>query len=178
LKKKLTHNNRVGILGGTFDPPHSGHLHISKIIIKELKLKSLTWIITKQNPFKKKPYLSESKRIILSKKILAKEKKIFVKIQDNNLQSKSTFDLLYYLKKKNKSLNFYFIIGSDNLIQFHKWKNWKKISSLAKIVVFPRSGYILKAFKSVAAKKLKKEDLIHINAKKINISSSLIRKYW
>ena len=178
MKKKLLYNNKVGILGGTFDPPHSGHLHISKIAIKKLKLKSLTWIITKQNPYKKKPYLSESKRIMLSKKILIKEKKIFVKLQDNTVKSTSTFDLLTYLKKKNRRLNFYFIIGSDNLIQFHKWKNWNKIPDLAKIVVFARSKYILKAFKSVAAKKLKKKDWIYINAKKVNISSSLVRKYW
>ena len=64
-KKKIT---RVGVLGGTFDPPHKGHLHISKIAIKKFKLKKLMWIVTKKNPLKKKPYLNIEMRIKLSKK--------------------------------------------------------------------------------------------------------------
>jgi len=70
---------KIGVLGGTFDPPHIGHLHISKIAIKKLKLEKLIWSITKKNPFKKKPYLSISKRIELSKKLDIKEKKIHIK---------------------------------------------------------------------------------------------------
>ena len=66
-------------------------------------------------------------------------------------------------------------MGSDNLIKFHKWKNWKKIPKLAKIVVFPRKKH---SHKSIATNNLNKKDLIYINSKKINISSSLIRKFW
>ena len=77
LKKKL---NKVGILGGTFDPPHIGHLYISKVALKKLKLKKLIWIITKKNPLKQKPYLSSKTRIKLSKYITKKEKKNFCKI--------------------------------------------------------------------------------------------------
>ena len=69
----------------------------------------------------------------------------------------------------------FFLIGADNLTKFHKWYNWKKIPRLAKIVVFPRKNYNIK---SIAAKKLDKKDLIYIRSKKINISSSLIRKFW
>ena len=69
----------------------------------------------------------------------------------------------------------FFLIGADNLTTFHKWYNWKKIPGLAKIVVFPRKNYHTK---SIATKKLDKKDLIYIRSKKINISSSLIRKFW
>ena len=68
-------------------------------------------------------------------------------------------------------------MGADNLLKFHKWKNWKKIPEFAKIVVFARPNYSTKALNSIAAKKLKKNDWIYINYKKINISSSLIRKF-
>jgi len=79
--QKLSKKNyaKIGILGGTFDPPHKGHLYISKFALKKLKLSKLIWIVTKKNPLKRKPYLSTKKRIKLSKKITKNEKKIFVK---------------------------------------------------------------------------------------------------
>ena len=178
--QKLSKKNytKIGILGGTFDPPHKGHLYISKIALKKLKLNKLIWIVTKKNPLKKKPYLSAKVRINLSKKITRKEKKIFVKYYDDKIKSINTFNLLNYIKKKNKKTKLFFLIGADNLAKFHKWKNWKKIPKLAKIAVFPRRNYSIKSLNSIASKKLSKKDLIYINSKKINISSSLIRKFW
>ena len=101
MKKKIKQiYNKVGILGGTFDPPHIGHLHISKIALKKLKLKKIIWIIAKQNPLKEKPYLSVDIRIKLSKDIIKNQKKISIKYQDDIIKSKNTFELLKYLKKK------------------------------------------------------------------------------
>ena len=174
-KKKIT---RVGVLGGTFDPPHKGHLHISKIAIKKFKLKKLMWIVTKKNPLKKKPYLNIEMRIKLSKKITKKEKKIFVQYLDDKVKSNTTFDMLKYIKKKNQKIKLYFLIGADNLIKFHKWKHWAKIPNLAKVVIFARQNFSTKLINSIVSKRLDKKDWIYINSKKINISSSLIRKFW
>ena len=178
--QKLSKKNyaKIGILGGTFDPPHKGHLYISKFALKKLKLSKLIWIVTKKNPLKKKPYLSTKVRINLSKKMIGKEKKIFVKYYDDKIKSINTFNLLNYIKKKNQKSKLFFLIGADNLAKFHKWKNWRKIPKLAKIAVFPRQNYSIKSLNSIASKKLSKKDLIYINSKKINISSSLIRKFW
>ena len=99
LKKSY---NKIGILGGTFDPPHVGHMHISKIAIKKFKLKKIIWLITKQNPLKRKPYLSTKLRIKLSKNITKNNKKIFVQFLDAKIKSKSTYDLLFYIKKREK----------------------------------------------------------------------------
>ena len=170
-------SKKVGILGGTFDPPHIGHLNISEIALKKFNLDKVIWLVTKQNPLKEKTYLSADSRIKLSKNILKNHKKISVKFMDRRIKSRSTFDLLYFLKKKNKKTKFFFLIGADNLINFHKWKKWKHIPLLAKIVVFARPNYSTKALKSIASKKLNKNDWIYINSKKINISSSLIRKF-
>jgi len=179
LQKSLKKNyNKIGILGGTFDPPHKGHLHISKIALKKLKLKKLMWVVTKKNPLKQKPYLSTKERINLSKKMTKKEKKIFVRYFDDKIKSINTFNLLKYIKKKNQKTKLFFLIGADNLAKFHKWSNWKKIPKLAKIAVFPRQNYSINLFNSIASKKLSKKDLIYINSRKINISSSLIRKFW
>ena len=178
--QKLSKKNytKIGILGGTFDPPHKGHLYISKFALKKLKLSKLIWMVTKKNPLKKKPYLSTKVRIKLSKKMTEKEKKIFVKYYDDKIKSINTFNLLNYIKKKNQKTRLFFLIGADNLAKFHKWKNWKKIPKLAQIAVFPRQNYSIKSLNSIASKKLSKKDLIYINSKKINISSSLIRKFW
>ena len=174
MKKEKKNYIKIGILGGTFDPPHKGHLYISKIALKKLRLNKILWVVTKKNPLKNKPHLKLKERIKLSKKITKKNKKIVIKFFDNKNKSTSTFDLLNFLKKKTKS-NLFFVIGADNLKNFHKWKNWKKIPKLAKIVVFPRTNY---SFVSIASKKLHKNDFIYIKSKKINISSSIIRKFW
>ena len=175
FKKNYT---KIGILGGTFDPPHKGHLYISKIALKKLKLNKLIWIVTKKNPLKKKPYLSTKVRINLSKKMIKKEKKIFVKYYDDKVKSINTFNLLNYIKKKNQKTKLFFLIGADNLAKFHKWNNWKKIPKLAKIVIFPRQNYSIKSLKPIISKKLNKKDLIYIDSRQVNISSSLIRKFW
>jgi len=178
LRKLFKKNIRLGVLGGTFDPAHKGHLYISKIAIKKLKLSKLLWVITKKNPLKKRPHLKIKTRIKLAKKITKKEKKIFIQYLDNKIKSHSTFDLLNYLKKNQKKTKMFFLIGADNLVKFHKWKNWKKIPKLAKIVVFPRDNHLIRKNKYIVLKRLKKKDLIYINSKKVNISSSLIRKFW
>ena len=169
---------KIGILGGTFDPPHKGHVYISKIALRKLKLSKLIWIITKKNPLKKKPYLSLKKRTYLAKKITAQEKKIHVKYYEDKVKSTNTFQLLNYIKKRNQKTKIFFLIGADNLIKFHKWNNWKQIAKLAKIVIFPRKNYSIKSPRPIATKKLDKKDLIYVKSKKINISSSLIRKFW
>ena len=95
MKKNKKKYNKIGILGGTFDPPHRGHFYISKIALKKLKLKKILWVVTKKNPLKNKPYLKIKERIKLSKKITKKEKKITIKYFDDKIRSTSTFDLLY-----------------------------------------------------------------------------------
>ena len=178
MQKLLKKDNRIGILGGTFDPPHLGHVHISKVALKKLSLDKLIWIVTKKNPFKKKPYLSLKTRIKLSKKIIKKEKKIFVLYLDNKIKSSSTFDVLTFIRKKNKKIRMFFLIGADNLKKLHKWKNWEKLNKITKIVVFPRENYLDKKNEYMVSKTRKKNDLIYIKSKKVNISSSLIRKFW
>ena len=178
LKLSNRKYNKLGILGGTFDPPHKGHLYVSKIVAKKLKLNKIIWVVTKKNPLKKVAHISTKERIKLSKKITSKERKISVLYLDDIVKSSNTFDVLNYLKNKYKKTKLYFIIGADNLVKFHKWNNWKKIPSLSKIVIFPRQNYSIRSLNQHVLKNLKKNDFIYINSKKINISSSLIRKFW
>ena len=165
---------RIGILGGSFDPPHRGHIEISKLAIKKLFLDQIYWCVTKKNPLKNKTLFSLPERIKKSKIITNNVKKIKVKFFEDRLKSVNTIDLIKYLKKQNKKNTFFLIIGSDNLIKFHKWKNWKILSKLTQIVVFSRKDYDIKAKKSAIVKKVKK--IIFIKNKHINISSTQIRE--
>ena len=87
---------KIGLLGGTFDPPHIGHIQISKIGIKRFKLKKLLWLITKKNPFKNKAYFSLNNRLKLSKLLTKNEYKITVGHLEKKIKSNKVFYLLRY----------------------------------------------------------------------------------
>ena len=167
--------NKIGILGGSFDPAHKGHLAISKEAAKRLKLKKIIWVITKKNPFKKKSNLNLSTRIENCKKIIKNVNFIEVKFLENKIKSNKTINLINYFTK-NKNNEIYFIMGADNLINFHKWHKWKTISEKCNIVVFDRHGYKKKSINSKTYKSLNREKLKFINFNKVNISSSQLRK--
>ena len=167
--------NKIGILGGSFDPAHKGHLAISKEAMKRFKLKKVIWAITKKNPFKKKSGLSLTNRIKICKKIIKKTKTIEVRFYEDKIKSNKTINLINHFTK-NKKNEIYFIMGADNLINFHKWYKWQIISKKSNIIVYDRYGYKKKSLNSKTYKSLNKEKLKFINFNKVNISSSQLRK--
>ena len=171
----MNSKDRIGILGGSFDPAHKGHLSISKKAIKQFKLKKIIWAITAKNPLKKKSETSISDRIIGCKKIIKSNNLIKVKFYEKIIKSNKTIDLINYIKKKTKS-EIFFLMGADNLINFHKWHKWKLISQRCKILVFDRHGYKKKSLNSISFKRLNGKNLNFIKFNKVNISSSQIRK--
>ncbi len=173
---KNNKKKKIGILGGSFDPAHKGHLKISVEAKKKFRINKIIWAVTKKNPFKSKCHFTLKKRIDLAKKISKKNKFISVKFFEDKIQSNKTIDLINYLKKKNRTEEIFFLMGADNLISFHRWHKWKIISSKCNILVFDRTNYKSKSLKSVAFKKLNKKKLKFVKFKKINISSSKLRK--
>ena len=171
------HKGGIGLFGGSFDPPHLGHLKVSNISVKKLYLKKIYWVVTKKNPFKKKSYFDLNKRIKLSRSLTKKQNYIKVVFLEKKINSNKTINLIKYFKSKNKKKEIHFILGADNLLNFHKWDNWKKIPKISKIVVFDRNGFKAKAKKSIAYKSIKNKGLIYVEFKKVNISSSKIRNF-
>ena len=167
--------NKIGILGGTFDPAHKGHLAISREAAKKFKLNKIIWAITKKNPLKKKSTTNLSTRIKYCKKIIGNTNLIKVKFYEEIINSNRTINLINYLTK-NKRDELYFLMGADNLINFHKWHQWKKISQKCKIVVFDRHGYKKKSLNSMTFKRLSSKNLKFVEFQKVNISSSQLRK--
>ena len=162
---------KIGVLGGSFDPAHKGHLAISKEAKKRFKLKKVIWAITKKNPFKKKSKTSIAQRIKYCKKIIGTSSFIEVKFYEKIIKSNKTINLINHLKK-NKNVEIYFLMGADNLINFHKWYKSKIISKKCNILVFDRHGYKKNSLKSKTFKQLNKTSLEFIEFNKVNISSS------
>jgi nicotinate-nucleotide adenylyltransferase len=176
LENKLKfQKTKIGILGGTFDPAHKGHLEISIQSKKIFELKNIIWAITKQSPFKDKSNTSLNSRSQFAKRLIGKKDFIKVKFYEDKIKSNKTIDLINYLNK-DKKFEIYFIMGADNLINFHKWYKWKTIIRRCKIIVFDRQGYKAQSLKSISYKRLNEKILKFINFKKVNISSSKLRK--
>ena len=173
LYKKV---KKIGILGGSFDPCHIGHLKISEKAKTKFNLKNVIWAITRKNPFKKRTKLNLEERIKYSKKFVRNHKFIKIRYFEKLIKSNKTFNLINYLSKKLPKTELYLIMGADNLINFHKWRKWKSIPKRCGIIVFDRYPYKTKALKSLAFKRIDKEKLKFITFKKVNISSSQLRK--
>ena len=181
----------VGLLGGSFDPPHRGHLYISMEAKKILSLDEVWWLVTPQNPLKISKPATYHERFKNCKKI-TKGTPIKIKEIEKKIDSQFTYQTLNYILKHYSGIKFFWLMGADNLINFHKWQNWRKIFSEISIVIFKRHGYNNNALKSIAYKKFltskikdKSLNKIHfqklpswylVNNKEVKISSSEIRK--
>ena len=181
----------IGLLGGSFDPPHKGHLYISLEAKKILKLDDIWWLVTPQNPLKVNRPASYSERI-KNCKLIIKNQPIKIKEIEKKINSKFSYQTIKYLNKHYKNINFFWLMGADNLINFHKWQNADKIINEIPIVVFRRYGYNNKALKSYTSNlyknfKINNKNLHIINFKQlpawtiiknkeIRISSTEIRK--
>ncbi len=167
----------IGIFGGSFDPPHKGHVKISNLSLKKINIKKIYWVITKKNPLKNKAFFSVEERIQKSKKITKKIKNVGILYLDNKIKSSRTINVINHFRETRNQKNLYLILGSDNLLNFHKWRDWKKIVKLTKLVVFSRKGYDNKSKESLVVKYLNKKNIIFVNNRLINNSSSNIKKY-
>jgi len=181
----------VGLLGGSFDPPHRGHLYISMEAKKILSLDEIWWLVTPQNPLKISKPATYQERFKNCKKI-TKGTPIKIKEIEKKIDSQFTYQTLNYILKHYSGIKFFWLMGADNLINFHKWQNWRKIFSEISIVIFKRHGYNNNALKSITYKKFltskikdKSLNKIHfqklpswylVNNKEVKISSSEIRK--
>lgn len=137
---------KIGILGGSFNPAHKGHLKISLYALKKLKLDEIWWVVSLQNPLKQKSDLEEfSARLASAKKIIGKRhKKMKILTIERKTKSRFTIDTLKFLKESFPKYLFILLIGADNWLIFHLWHKWKKLAGFLPIAIFRRRGYMKK----------------------------------
>ena len=129
----------MGLLGGSFSPPHIGHVHISEVALRMFYLGKIYWVYAKHNPLKKNGPFSLADRFKETKKLVKNPNIKLSQIEVMNDFSYS-FQLLKFLKKRNKHVNFIWVMGEDNIINFHLWKNWQWIANDVKIAVIARGS--------------------------------------
>ena len=143
---------KIGLLGGSFDPPHRGHIFISNEAKKLLQLDEIWWLVTPQNPLKiLKPATYEER--LRNCKNITKNFPIKILEVEKNIKSKYSYQTIKYLIQYYKNIKFFWLMGADNLIYFHQWQKWQSIFNIITIVIFRRHGYNTNALKSIAAKK-------------------------
>jgi len=164
--------NRIGLFFGTFDPLHNGHVAISNYFISKLNLDELWLVVTPQNPFKNQDNISDAnKRLeIVSHYCDFNEKIKCVDIEFNLPSPNYTADTLDYLVNKNTNVNFFILLGEDNLNSLHLWKNYENILKL-QVCVYPR-----KSMSNLSNSLLEHPNVKLYNAPVMDISSTKIRE--
>ena len=145
---------KIGLLGGSFDPPHKGHLFISLEAKKIFQLDEIWWIVTPQNPLKISKPATYKERVKNCKKI-TRNLPINIKEIEKKINSDYSYKTINYILNHYKNIKFFWLMGADNLVNFHMWQNWQKIFNNMSIVIFRRHGYNSKALKSIASQKFK-----------------------
>lgn len=162
---------RVGLLFGSFNPIHIGHLIIANYIVENTNINKIWFIVSPHNPLKNsKDLLEESLRYKLVKLAIKKNKNFKASDLEFGMEKPSyTIKTLRYLKSKYKTREFVLIIGEDNLDSFEKWKDYKEILSSYEVIVYPRANIRTNKFSD-------NRNIYRVKAPQIEISSTQIRE--
>ncbi len=144
---------RVGVLGGSFNPAHRGHVLISELALRRLKLDAVWWLISPKNPLKTAKNLASMDERIKAALSLALPRNILISTIEQDLGMTYTADTLAALRFQFPKTRFVWMMGADNLIQMPKWKNWPEIFQIMPVAVFGRPTYSLRAMCSPAARR-------------------------
>ena len=131
---------KIGLFGGTFDPPHDAHRAACLIAMRRLGLDRVWWLVTPGNPLKDTRGLTPIEDRIAAAKALANHPRIVVTGLEAAIATRYTFDTVAYLKAHCPGVDFVWIMGADNLRSFHRWENWRGIASMVPIAVVDRLG--------------------------------------
>ena len=145
---------RIGLFGGTFDPPHEAHLAASLLAMKRLKLDRIWWLVTPGNPLKDTRGLQALDQRIASARKLANHPRIDVTGLEALINTRYTYDTLRFLVRRCPAVTFVWVMGADNLRSFYRWQNWRGIANLMPLAVVDRMGSSLYAGSGRAAQAL------------------------
>jgi nicotinate-nucleotide adenylyltransferase len=149
-----TNGMRIGLLGGSFNPPHVAHRAISLFAIKRLKLHGVWWLVTPGNPLKDHGGLTDLDERTEAARKMANDPRIDVSCLESVIGTRYTVDTITYLRRRASGLRFVWIMGADNLAQFHRWQNWRRIASEVPIAVIDRPPQSFRALAAPAAQAL------------------------
>ncbi len=146
---------RVGLFGGSFNPPHEGHRLVAQTALRRLGLDQVWWIVTPGNPLKSNSTLpSQAERAGLVRDLVGPDRRMVVSGIEARIGTRYTEQTIRFLRSRLPQVNFVWLMGADNLADFHRWKNWENIAGLVPMAIIDRPGSTLKAVSSPAARML------------------------
>ena len=149
-----TDGMRIGLLGGSFNPPHLAHRAISLFAIKRLKLDRVWWLVSPGNPLKDNGHLRELKQRAQAARDMAADPRIDITCLESVIGTRYTVDTIDYLLRRASGLRLIWIMGADNLAQFHRWQHWQRIAASVPIAVIDRPPQSFRALSAPAAQAL------------------------
>lgn len=142
----------IGLFGGSFNPPHPGHLLVAEIALRRLGLDQLWWLVTPGNPLKSRTELMPLAERLKACEQLATDPRIKVTAFEKTLGTSYTARTLEFIRTRNPHAHFIWIMGADNLAGFHRWQRWQKIATTFPIAVIDRPGSTLAYLSSKMAR--------------------------
>jgi len=151
--KRVRRGRRIGLLGGSFNPAHQGHLHISLLALKRLGLDEVWWMVSPQNPLKPSDGMAPFAERLAGARRLARHPRIRVSAIEAKLGTTYTAETLKRLVRRFPRDRFVWLMGADNLGQIDRWKDWQEIFNTVPVAVFARPSYCLRALAAKAARR-------------------------
>jgi nicotinate-nucleotide adenylyltransferase len=162
MEAKASHNNlgavcrgrrRIGLLGGSFNPAHAGHVHISRVALKRLRLDEIWWLVSPQNPLKPETGMAPLQDRLATARAFARGRRIRVTDIEARLGTRYTVDTVTALQRRCPEVRFVWLIGADNLLELPRWHRWRDLFGRVPIAVFARRPYSLWALSGPAAQR-------------------------
>lgn len=166
----LRPNMRVGVLGGSFDPAHEGHAEISREALRRFDLDRVVWLVSPGNPLKANAPAPLQQRLGQARSV-AGHPRIGVSDFETRENTLFTSDTLQRLKSRFREVNFVWLMGADNLVQFHRWDNWQDILAMVPVGVLARPGQRIPARMSVTARKYRHAFLPEAQSRRLAVSA-------
>jgi nicotinate-nucleotide adenylyltransferase len=158
---------RIGLFGGTFDPPHDAHRAAALLALRRLGLDRVWWLVTPGNPLKDTRGLAPLDGRVAAARALAHHPRIEVSGIEADIRMRFTYDTIRYLVAHCPGVHFVWIMGADNLRSFHRWQKWRRLAALVPIAVVDRLGPSLYAVGSVAAQALARRRITEDKARSL-----------
>jgi nicotinate-nucleotide adenylyltransferase len=140
---------RIGLYGGSFDPPHAGHRHVALTALRRLRLDAVWWLVTPGNPLKDRSHLAAESARLAATRVLARHPRM--RVATGEIGAVYTVETIRYLLRRCPYLHFVWIMGADSLSGFHRWRAWREIARLVPLAVVDRPGWTIRALAAPAA---------------------------